>query len=118
MATQSRRILDRQTLVTGDAMDLTEATDLAEYSTLEIVITVHTADTPEAGASAAELVVRHAPVAEEDGWLDFETAVTVDLSVAGKTWRHVSSFTRFLGWSVSGSLGSSAVVTLDVVAKD
>lgn len=109
----SRRVLDRQTLTTDATMDASEAPDVGAYTILEIVATVHEA----ASGESPRLLVRHAPVNEADAWLAFETPMEVDLSVTGATWRHVTAFTRFLGWSTSGTLNTDAVVTLDVVAK-
>ena len=108
-----RRILDAQALSTGDTMDLAEAIDLGEYTVLEITVVVSEAG---AGESAA-LLFQHAPCNEAGRYMDFATPLKVDLTHAGTTWEHIDAFTRFLTWSVTGTLNSSAVATVDIVAK-
>lgn len=41
----------------------------------------------------------------------------MDLTTETTTWFHVTSFTRFVGWILSGTLDAEAVVTVDIVAK-
>lgn len=111
MPTYCRRLLDQATLSTGDALDPADALDLADYKELEIVVEVHSAaegDTPR-------LVLQHGPTAAVS--LNFETPVSVDLSATGTSWLHLARFTRWLGWSVTGTLSGGAVVTLEVIAK-
>lgn len=105
--------LDAKTLEDGDSMALTEALDLGEYRTAEIVVNVESAD--EGGG--ATLVLQHAARNVNGAYLDFETPVSVALSATGATWVKVDRFTRFLGWSISGSLGGAVVVSVDVVGK-
>ena len=105
--------LDAKTLEDGGTMALTEALDLGEYRTAEIVVNVETAD--EGGA--ATLALQHAARNVNGAYLDFETPVSVPLDTSGATWVKVDRFTRFLGWSLSGSLGGAVVVSIDVVGK-
>lgn len=107
------RMLNRHTLSAGDTMALSAALDVGDFTSLDVVITVD-----EAGAGDAPLLeLQHAACNEDDGYLSCNPSQTVDLSVAGKTWIHLDQFTRFLRWSLSGALESSATVTIDVVAR-
>lgn len=118
MSATCLRILDGQTL--GEQQDPAAATavDLGDFDELELVITVTSAGTAEAGdASAPALVLQHAPSASGDVLLDFPTAVSVDLTATGSTWIHVPYFTRWLFWSTSGSLTTAATVTVEVVGR-
>lgn len=107
------RLLDNATLVAGDKMDLSGALDLGDSRELEVVVTVITA----ASGVNPILELRHAACNSEDAYLDFETRVQVDLSATGKSWFHVSHFTRWIAWFLAGTLESSAVVTIDLVGK-
>lgn len=113
MPTLSRVLLDRQTLSTGDAMDLDDALDLGDYATLDVIVTVHAAGEGEDAA----LVVSHAPRNVADGYLDFPTPISVSLISAGRTWVRVEAFTCFVSWSVIGTLSSGATVSLELVAR-
>lgn len=109
----SRRLLEQKSLEDGDLMDLVDALDLGIYTSLEFVIRVLQAGEGEAPV----LVLQHAAVNETGAYLNFETPVSIDLTTTGSTWVHVAAFTRFVGWSLSGTLSSEAIVTIDVVAK-
>lgn len=113
MRNLSTRWLDQRTFSAGDTMSLSEALDVGDYGSLELVITVEQAAT---GSSPA-LVVEHAALNGADRYLAFDPAVSVDLTQTGTTWLHRSPFTRPLGWSLSGTLETDAVVSIDVVAK-
>lgn len=108
-------LLDRVTLSAGDSMDLSTAFDLHAVSTLDLVVTVHTAAT----GTSPLLRVRHAMSATDaDAWLDFASAVAVDLSATGATWAHADAFTGYLAWSLDGTLESSAIVSLHLIARN
>ena len=113
MPTLTRRILDHYTLTAGASMDLADAIDAGECTVLELVATVHTATT----GAAPLFVVEHAAVNEEDAYMPFEEPFTVDLTTTGQTWRHIEAHTRFLLWSVSGTLDGEVELTLDLVGK-
>lgn len=113
----SKRILDQFTLQTGDQLSTNAVADFADARDLEVVVTVHTPATPEEDAEAPQLFVKHAPVNDDTYYVDFPTPVAVDLTVAGTTWVHVPYFTRYVGWAVSGSIGTEPVVSLDVLTK-
>lgn len=100
-------------LALGDTMQQTEALDVGEYQTLDLAVTVETADD---GADAA-LVFEHAARNEAGCYMDFGDKVTVPLTVTGTTWVKIDRFTRFLGWAIEGTLNSGAVVSTDVAAK-
>lgn len=106
-------IMDQRTLSDGDTMANNEAVDAGAWPTAELVITVNTAATGE----SPTLTIKHAPRLVGNVWLDFEEPLVIDLSETGDTWVHVTSFTRFIGWFVSGTLTTPAVVTFDLVAK-
>lgn len=113
MSALNVRWIDSRALAQGDTMSLGEALDLGGATVLELVITVE-----EAGAgSSPQLVLKHAARNTAGDYLDFRTAVAVDLSTAGQTWVHHDEFTRFLGWELSGTLDTGAVVSVDVVAR-
>ena len=105
--------MESKKFAAGDAMTLTGALDLRGNSTLELVVDVEEAD----GGEDAVLVIQHAARNVSGGYLDFETRVAIPLTATGKTWVKVDRYTRFLGWSLEGTLASGAVVTTDVVAK-
>lgn len=113
MAATTSRLLERVSLKDGDAMVAADAPDLGDGATLEIVATVHQA----AEGDSPTLALRHSPMLDEEAWLEFPIPVRVDLTHTGRTWVHVQSFTRYVGWSISGVLSSSAIVTVDLVAK-
>lgn len=113
MVTHYVRLLDSTTINDGDAMDLTQALDLANFRELEIVVRVLQAGEGD----APKLVVEHSASNEEDGYLSFSDPVEVDLSTTGNTWFHQGAFTRWIAWRTSGTLSASAVVTLELVAK-
>lgn len=117
MPSLSRCLLDKHTLSRETSPDLGEALDLGDYGTLHIVVTVHTAATADAGSANPTLDVQHAAVNELDRYLPFDTPVSIDLTVAGTTWVHVSDFTRFVLWMLSGTLSTEAVVTVEIIAK-
>lgn len=105
-------VLDGATLSEGDAAELAAALDLARFRELEIVARVTVA-----GVGDAVLVVEHSASNQEGSYLPFQEPVAVDLSTVGNTWSHHGAFTRWVNWRVTGTLSSSAVVTLEIVAK-
>lgn len=107
------RILDRRELTEGDTMSLDESIDLGSFHTFDLVIYVHT----PAEGEAPTLTLTHAAFNEEGTFVALDPAVEVDLSVEGSTWIRVEAYTRYLRWSLGGRLGTSAVVTLDLVAR-
>ena len=94
-------------------MDLATALDLAEFSKLAIVVNVSQAGEGE----APTFVVEHSASNEEGSYLPFSTVVEVDLTATGYSWFSTDGFTRWLGWRLSGSLSSSAIVTLEIIAR-
>ncbi len=113
MLTYYVRFLDGVTLAEGDAMTSDQALDLANYKELEIVVRVLEAGEGE----EARFIVEHSASNEEGAWLSFSDPVEVDLGTTGNTWMHQSAFTRWIGWRLSGTLRSSAVVTVEILAK-
>lgn len=113
MATTSARLLDRSTLSSGDTMPAESASDMGEGQTLEVIVTVHAA----CEGDAPTLVLKHAPGNTDQDWLDFPQPIRVPLGRAGRTWFHAPYFTRYVGWSLSGTLDSSAEVTVELLAK-
>lgn len=113
MGLSHRRTLQSASVGTDGSPDPSAAQDFGEYLELHVVLTVVQAGEGE----GATLSVKHAPVNEEDAYLDFETPVEVDLTQVGTTWFQVASFTRWVCWFISGTVTSDAVVTLDLVAK-
>ena len=113
MATSTVRVMNERTLSPDDEMSLDEALDLGSFDTLDIIIHVLGA----AEGDAPTLTLKHAAFNEEGRYLDFATAVTVDLSATGSHWFRIDAFTRYLGWFLSGTLSGDVVVTLDVVAR-
>lgn len=107
------RVLDNRELSDGEAMSLDETVDLGSFHTLDVIIYVHTPATGE----TPTLTVTHAAFNEDDAFIALDPAIEVDLSVEGSTWIRVEAYTRYLRWSVGGRLGTSAVVTLDLVAR-
>ena len=109
-----QRVLEQATISDGDNIDLSECIDLGGYRELEIAVTVN-----EAGAGdTPTLLLKHAPVNAQSAYLHFATPVEVDLTNAAATWHHVGAYTRFLGWFTAGTLSASAVVTVDIIAKN
>ena len=92
MPTTSTPLLDRVSLTADSTMDPGSAADMADGQTLEIVVTVDEAATGEA-------------------------PVRVSLSRATRTWIHVPRYTRYVGWSVSGTLDTPAIVSVALLAK-
>lgn len=113
MRTLILRWLDQRTLSAGDTMSLSEALDVGDYNSLDLVITVEQA----ARGTDPVLVLEHAALNGSDHYLAFDPAVSIDLTQTGKTWLHRSPFTRLLRWSLSGTLETDAIVSIDVVAK-
>lgn len=113
MSTCSLRILEGRVINPGDVMSLEEAQDFGTYRTLDLVIHVLTV----AEGDAPRLVLKHAAFNEEGRYLAFEVAVDVDLTTAGSTWFRVEAFTRYVGWFLTGTLTSSAEVTVDVIGR-
>lgn len=105
--------MEAKKLVPGDTMALTGALDLRGNKTLDVVVDVEQADEGE----DAVLVLQHAARNVSGGYVDFETRVEIPLNVTGKTWVKIDRYTRFLGWSLEGTLATGATVTTDVVAK-
>ena len=107
------RMLKSVTLNTGDTIALTDSADFVDACSLDIVIRVE-----QAGSGTAPLLkVQHSATNEEGTWIDFSTPAEADLTTAGLTWVHEDAFTRFAGWTVSGTLETPAVVTVDVIGK-
>lgn len=107
------RMLENAILSAGETGGVSGALDLGGFSELHLVITVQEAGDGE----SPRLRVKHAIVNEESVYVDFETPVSVDLSVSGTVWVHVPAFTRWVCWFVEGAIASSATVTLDALAK-
>lgn len=113
MMTFQSRVLLRVSLAEGDAMDLAEALDLVEFRDLDIVFQIS-----EAGeGNSPRLLVEHAPVNEESAYIAFNTPISVDLTTAGTTWFRITEFTRWVRWRSTGTISSSPVVTLDILAR-
>ena len=108
-----RRLLQNVTLSAGETTDLLEGLDLGEYREVHVVLTVVSAGS----GSAVKLVARHAPLDDEDSYLDFDTPMEISLTETGSRWFHADAFTRFVSCFVSGTLESDAIVTVDLVAK-
>ena len=108
MPSLSRCLLDKYPLSRETSPDLGDALDLGDYGTLHMVVTVHTAATAVAGTANPTLDIQHATTNELDRYLPFDTPVSIDLTVAGTTWVHVSDFTRFVLWMLSGTLSSDS----------
>lgn len=113
MATLTSRLLNHVTLSDGDTMAAESAADLGDGHTLEAVITVHAACEGDAPA----LVLKHAPDSADPDWLDFPEPMKVSLTRSGRFWLHADRYTRYVGWSLSGTLTSSPEVTIDLLAK-
>ena len=116
------RILDQVPLTPGDTTQISRPIDLSDHTELELVIEVKSAGVatpPQDGATpeTPTLVIKHAPSATPNTWLDLPNPVAVDLTTPGTTWIHVPYFTAFLGLSLTGRLDSPAVVTLEIVGK-
>lgn len=113
MVGRSWRILIQQSIGNGDSQPLPEALDLIDSSSLVVIIQVHEAATGE----APRLLIRHAPVNEEEEYLDFDSAIEVDLTATGRSTYHVEYFSRWVAWFTSGVLETNAVVTIDIIAR-
>lgn len=113
MPTTSTTLLDRVTLSADSAMDPGSSADMADGQTLEIVVTVEEAATGESPV----LALWHAPDAADAVWLDFPEPVRVSLNRAGRTWVHAPRYTRYVGWSASGTFDTPAVVSVVLLAK-
>jgi len=109
-----QRVLYRASLKSGDTMSLPDALDLGERQQVVVVVTVETAGNAD---DTGQFVMQHAAVNEVDGYLDFQTPMTVPLNVTGRTWFSADAFTRWVSWTVTGNLSSPAVVTVDLLAK-
>ena len=113
MSIQTRILLDRATVHDGDALSLSDALDLGEYSSLGVVLTVH-----EAGAgSAPTLSVEHAVVNEDEGYVPFDTPMQISLETPATAAFQAHPFLRWIRRTCSGTLSSPAVVTLAIIAK-
>lgn len=113
MNNTTSRVFDEKTLSQGDTMSEDEALDYGAFSTLDVVIHVSSAATGD----SPTLTLKHASYNEAGRYLAFESPVEVSLSATGSTWFRVSAFSRFIGWSLAGTLDTPAVVTLDIVAR-
>ena len=113
MASTTIRVLDRATLREGDTLSLDQAPDLGDYGELHLILTIHQGTEGDAPA----LIFRHAPVAEDDAWLDFPEPIRVSLLRTDRLWFSPARHTRYLGWSPAGHLDGEVIVTLDVVAR-
>lgn len=112
MPTNTLHILEDRTLQTGDAMNDDDALDLALYNTLDLVIHVLTA----AEGDAPTLTLKHVAFNVFGRFLAFTPKVSVDLSAVGSHWFRIDAFTRYVGWFLSGTLTTDAVVTVELVA--
>lgn len=113
MANLSLCWMESRALTAGDLMALTEALDMGPFNRVDLVVAVEEAGTGEGAA----LAFQHAARNEEGAYLDFDPVQSVDLTATGKTWIQIEALTRFLGWSLSGTLETSPTVTIDVVAR-
>ena len=114
MNTTRWSLLSRVSLSQGDRMDLSTAFDLNGVSTLDIVVTVH----ETCSGATPRLLLKHAFSADDDAaWLDFETPIAIDLTVAATTWARADAFTGSLAWFLDGTLESSPVVSVDLIAR-
>ncbi len=113
MGLHVRRLLENAPLTPDAGLDLSQALDLGDYREVHLVLTVNGAG----DGGEAKLVVRHAAVNEASCYLDFETPAEIALNATGQAWFHADTFTRWVCWSVSGTLLAEARVTLDLVAK-
>lgn len=94
-------------------MEAVAAADLGDGHTLEVVVTVHEGCEGE----SPSLCLKHAPASTDEQWLDFPEPMRISLARPGRTWLHAARYTRFVGWSLSGTLTSSAQVSVDLLAK-
>lgn len=107
------RLLASAKVAGNDGDEVLAPLDLGGYSELHLVVTVE-----EAGDGVAPaLEIKHAAECMSGTWLAFATPVTVALDVKSTTWYPVPSFTRWVSASISGTVSSAAVVTLDLVGK-
>ena len=113
MSTRVTRLLKSVTLRTGDTISSGDVADLSDANTLGIVFNVESAGSGD----APKLKVVHSATNEADTWLDFSPSAEVDLTAPGLTWIQEDAFTRWAGWTVTGTLNTPAVVTLDVIGK-
>lgn len=113
MAVFSTRLLNQATINDGETMDLTQALDLCEFQTLDVVVHVVTAAVGESPL----FILEHAAANDTSSYMAFSPPVQVDLTVTGHSWYRITSFTRWIAWRISGSLSSSAMVTIDLLAR-
>ncbi len=104
MPTNTLHILEDRTLQTGDAMN--------DDNTLDTVFHVLTA----AEGDAPTLTLKHVAFNVFGRFLAFTPEVSVDLSAVGSPWFRIDAFTRYVGWFLSGTLTTDAVVTVELVA--
>lgn len=113
MSTTAATLLDHGVLTADSAMDPGAAADMADGHTLEVVVTVEEA----CEGQAPTLSLVHAPEASDTVWLDFPEPIRVPLNRTGRTWIHAPRYTRYVGWSISGTLDTSPVVSVSLLAK-
>lgn len=113
MSALNVRWIDSHAFTQGEAMALRDALDLGAAIVLDVVVTVEEAGT----GTTPQILLKHAARNATGDYMDFRTPVAVDLTASGQTWAHMDEFTRFLGWELSGTLDTNAVVSVDIVAK-
>lgn len=108
-------LFSQQALTTGDAMDPKKIQNLGGFNTLGALVRVHSPATGD----APQLLIEHAASLEGDetAWIAFDPPIAVDLSAVGDTWVSAEGYSRYVRWSVTGTIDTPPVVSLEFVAK-
>lgn len=112
MASQSVRILDAQTLSASKSSPREQVLDLGAYKQLNVHGRILKA------GSAGTLVLQHAAVNEDDAFVDLPDMSWDVSSTSNSSFEEASSFLRFVRWKTDGSVASSPVALIDIVAKE
>lgn len=112
MAAQSVRLLDAQTLSASKASPTEQIVDLGAYTQLNVQCRILKA------GSAGTLVLQHAAVNEDEAFVDIPDMTWTLSSTSNSSVEVATAFLRYVRWKTDGSVASSPVALIDIVAKE